>query len=290
MRIMVLLRIIRMNTKILPNKITGISTTLLIPLWAKAVEYGRSDALLQDVEAVRMLQMLDYDFNKFSTARLSQPGCCGRSSIIDHETLKFIEKHPDCVVVHLGAGLDARFERLQKPNVTAWYDLDLPDVMFIRRQLLPESGNYYLSDSLFNDSWMCTVAAYNKPVLILLEGILMYFDENEVKMFFAKIAEYLPQTTVIFDMLPPVALNKAKHHDALKNINDDERPEFKWTLVDTKIMESWQQNLKIADEFYLSQVCAKRYPCWLQLIYKTAWGRRYFDPRIVRIKLNNHIE
>ena len=67
-----------MNTKILPSKITGISATLLIPLWAKAVEYGRSDALLQDVEAVRMLQMLDYDFNKFSNARLSQPGCCGR--------------------------------------------------------------------------------------------------------------------------------------------------------------------------------------------------------------------
>lgn len=260
---------------------------LLIPLWAKAVEYERFDALLQDVEAVRMLQMLDYDFNKFANTRLSQAGYCGRSLIIDNETRKFIAEHPDCVVVHLGAGLDARFERLQKPNVTAWYDLDLPDVMLIRRQLLPESGNHYLSDSLFNDSWLQTVVAYNKPILLLLEGILMYFDENEVKMFFKKIAEYLPQTTVIFDMLPPIALNKGKHYDALKYMTEDHL-KFKWSLADIKTMEQWQENLKITDEFHVSQVCTDRYPCWLQLIYKTNWGRRYFDMKIVRLELNSN--
>ena len=52
-------------------------------------------------------------------------------------TRHFIAEHPDAVVVQIGAGLDARYERLGKPRSTAWYDLDLPEVIEVRRMLLP---------------------------------------------------------------------------------------------------------------------------------------------------------
>ena len=81
--------------------------------------------------------MIDYDFGKFAGVKASQAGCCGRAALIDDEVRRFAEAHPDGVVVQLGAGLDARYERLGRPKLTAWYDLDLSDVLDLRRLLLP---------------------------------------------------------------------------------------------------------------------------------------------------------
>lgn len=274
-----------MNNKVLPDTITKISSTLLIPLWAKVVEMRHSNPLLKEPEAERMIQILDYDFNKFTSAKLSQVGCCARAALIDEETNRFIKTHPDAVVIELGAGLDARFERLGRPPITAWYDLDLPDVIFLRRQLLPEHGNQYIADSLFSDHWLNTLASHNKPVLLLIEGVLMYFSEAEIKLLFQNIMHYLPQATIICDLLPPAALGKSKYHDALKKMENEDRPEFKWVLKDSKTLESWFPNLKVAAEFYLSEKVGKRYPWWLRLLYHTAFGKHNYDMRIIRIEL-----
>lgn len=229
-----------MNRKISPDDINALSATLLIPLWAKAVEYPRPDALLRDAEAVRMMVQIDYDFSSFATAKLSQPGCCARAALIDEETREFIRRHPDAVVVQLGAGLDACFERLGGPPVSAWYDLDLPDVIALRRRLLPESGNHYLEASLFEPGWMEQVARHGKPVLLLLEGVLMYFDEAEVKRWFRLLAEKLPGAMIVFDMLPVMGLNRAKQHDALRRMENRRNSNGHW-----KISKTWRAGSRV---------------------------------------------
>ncbi|MGC7559787.1 class I SAM-dependent methyltransferase [Pasteurella sp. PK-2025] len=274
-----------MEHKLEPNKISGLSSTLLITLWAKAVEYDKPDSLLRDAEAVRMKKMIDYDFQKFESARLSQVGCCGRAKLFDQEILRFIAQYPDAVVVQLGAGLDARFERLGRPHVSAWYDLDLPEVMAIRRQLLPEGQTQYLADSLFSTSWMETIAAQQKPVLLILEGVLMYFSEEKVKAFFANVAEKLPGATLIFDAVPPVAVGQAKHHDALKKMDNEERPEFAWTVKNAKTLETWHPAIKIITMHYLSDICRSHYPWYARALFATGWGKRYCDQRIIVMKL-----
>ena len=69
--------------------------------------------------------------------------------------------------------MDARYERLGRPPVTAWYELDLPPVIELRRRLLPEAGNVYLPASMLDESWMQTTAAHGKPVL--LDAIRLVF-------------------------------------------------------------------------------------------------------------------
>ena len=141
-----------MSAKISPETVSALSSTMLIPLWAKAVEQGRAQPLLRDDEAVRMLDKIDYDFSKFAKVKASQVGCCGRAKLLDDMTRHFIAEHPDAVVVQIGAGLDARYERLGKPRITAWYDLDLPEVIEVRHMLLPESDNHYLGASMFDEA------------------------------------------------------------------------------------------------------------------------------------------
>ena len=151
-----------MTDKISPATVSALSETMLIPLWAKAVEQQQPQLLLKDAEAPRMLAMIDYDFDRFKGARMSQPGCCGRAALIDDEVQAFIRQHPDAVVAQIGAGIDARFERLGRPAITAWVDMDLPEVIALRRMLLPASTNIYLEGSLLDEGWTATLAAYGK--------------------------------------------------------------------------------------------------------------------------------
>ena len=66
------------------------------------------------------------------------------------------------------------------------------------------------------------LASHNKPVLLLIEGVLMYFSEAEIKLLFQNIMHYLPQATIICDLLPPAALGKSKYHDALKKMENED--------------------------------------------------------------------
>ena len=63
------------------TKLSGVAETLLIPLWARAEETKRSDALIRDDFAVRLVEQIDYDFAKFARAKHSQTGVAVRSYI-----------------------------------------------------------------------------------------------------------------------------------------------------------------------------------------------------------------
>lgn len=272
-----------MNERISPQTESALSETLLIPLWAKAVEFGRPDALLQDAVAARLLQTVDYDFDRFGRARASQAGCCARAALIDELVQDFLQHHAQAVVVQLGAGLDARYERLGQPRKAVWYDLDLPPVIALRQKLLPPSGNRYLAASLFEPGWMDTIAAHRLPVLLVIEGVLMYFDEAQVRGFLAQTARSLPGAALVFDALPPLMVGQARHHDALGKM--DEVPPFKWGLADARTLQQWQPGLRVHSQTGLSSRCRHRYPWPLRLIYRTALGRRLLDPQIIYLSL-----
>lgn len=265
--------------------LNALPETALITLWAKGVEYARSDALLRDEQAARLLAQLDYDFAKFDKAVMSQAGCCGRAALIDQEVRRFLDQHPEAVVIQLGCGLDARYERLGRPPVSAWYDLDLPEMIQIRAALLPPAGNHYLAMSLLESEWAATVKAHGKPVLVLLEGVLMYFAEADVRRFFVMLADKLVQAEIVFDSLPPLLLRRAKKHDALRTMGD-RGPEFRWAPKDFQVLESWHNRLRVAGVNGISSVCLPRYPWFARLLYRLRWVRENCDQRIVRVVLS----
>lgn len=273
-----------MNGTISPRELSALSSTLLIPLWAKAEEYGRADALLRDAEAVRMRNAINYDFSRFAKAKISQTGCCGRAKIIDEMAQRFLNTHPDAVVVQIGAGLDARYERMGRPQITAWYDLDLPEVMEVRRRLLPESGNVYLGASMFDEAWADTAAAHGKPVLLIIEGVLMYFEEAQVKAFFDMVRRKLPHAQIITDTMGKLGVGHAARHDAVGRI-DEKPPEFRWGINDADDVLQLIPGSSLIETEHLSRICRSRYPLVLRLIYATRWGRRKMDMQIMRIQL-----
>ena len=254
---------------------------MLITLWAKATENQHRNPLLRDEKAAEIISKIDYDFSKFKKASFSQAGVCVRASLIDEEARAFIAAHPDAVVIQLGAGLDARYERLGCPPVTHWYDLDLPEVIAIRRQLLPETEkNTYLSLSLFDEEWIKTVKKHNAPVLIILEGVLMYFDEEQVKTFFNMVCSQLNNTTILLEILAYMLVKHAKQHDAVSKT--EHKAEFRWSILNTADMEQWHPHLHLSKEYYMSDYDQGRYPFLFRMLYKVPFFYRRGNQRVAK--------
>lgn len=116
-----------------------VQETLLIPLWARAAEIKQADPIIVDPKSAEILEAIDYDFDKFATANNSQIGACLRGMLIDNWVRAYLQKHPQGSVVDIGTGLNTRFERVDNGKVR-WFDLDLPDVMALRKQFFAELG------------------------------------------------------------------------------------------------------------------------------------------------------
>ena len=91
--------------------------------------------------------------------------------------------NPGCVVVSVGCGLDTRFDRVDDGQVR-WYDLDVPEVIDLRKQFLAESERVTcISGSAFDPSWTEKVEREGRRLLILSEGVMMYWSGGLQKIY-----------------------------------------------------------------------------------------------------------
>jgi O-methyltransferase involved in polyketide biosynthesis len=107
-----------------------VQETLLIPLYYRACETHREDATIRDEDAVRIINGIDYDFSCFDEAKYVYLDCVIRSEIFDERVKHFIQDNPRATILNLGAGLDARFQRVDN-GLIRWFDLDFSDVISI---------------------------------------------------------------------------------------------------------------------------------------------------------------
>ena len=180
----------------------GVSATTLWTLHGRGTEAKRSDGVIRDPWAVTLLDTIDYDYLKFGKPNQSF-GL--RALAFDTVTGRYLTAHPKASVVALAEGLQTSFWRLDRTGVLAestWYSIDLPPVMELRRQLLPDDDRIVeLGQSALDRSWMDRVDATN-GVFITAEGLLMYLEPEESLGLIADCAARFPGGQMMFDSLP----------------------------------------------------------------------------------------
>jgi O-methyltransferase involved in polyketide biosynthesis len=133
----------RLNVpEISTNGLDNVAETLLITLYVRALESQRPDALIKDEKAVALVTQMNYDFSRIKQLRMDEDDktvIVLRNLEFDRYTRDFLNRCPQAAVVHLGCGLDSRFERVDNGQVE-WYDLDLPAVADLRRKLIGGEG------------------------------------------------------------------------------------------------------------------------------------------------------
>lgn len=239
-----------------------VSQTLLIPLWARAVEQREPRPLVRDPLAAAMVERIDYDWRRIRLARSDLAQCVVRLREFDRFVRDFLVRHPSATVVHLGCGLDARFQRVDNGQVR-WFDLDLPDVIALRRPLLPESDrNRYLATSAFDPAWMAQLNHSSAgPVLFVAEAMLPYFEETQVKDLILTLQQRFPGAELVTDICTPHAVRIDNLH--LRFTHSAAR--MHWAVRDPRDLEAWSPGIRLVESFYYFDDPEPRMglPAWL---------------------------
>ncbi len=229
-----------------------IAETLLITLYAKAVESRKKKPLIYDKKACELIDDIDYDFSKFKNSKASIAGTAIRSSHFDNITKNFISKKENAIVVSIGCGLDARTYRLDEyVNKAIFYSLDIEEVINIRKRLLPPSKNeHYISASMLSTNWMDELKTKHPcgNFIFIIEGVLMYFDEKDNRSVFKELAERFHDAEIHFDMLNTWMSKKSAIHDSVSKM----KASFKYGIDDEKEIEKWHPRLKHLKTYYFN--------------------------------------
>jgi O-methyltransferase involved in polyketide biosynthesis len=232
--------------------LSGVAETLLITLYVRAMESQRPDALIKDEIAVALVTQLGYDFSRIKQIRMDEDDKVGlilRNLEFDRYARDFLARHPQAVVVHIGCGLDSRFERVDNGTVE-WYDLDLPDVIELRRKLIGgERARYHLlACSVFDSAWLKAVSLQHPdPFLFLAEGVFMYFEGAQVKSLVLTLLEHFPGAELVFDAYSPFLVRANNLRLAFSKFG----ARYYWGLKRGKDLESWDPRIRMLDEWGL---------------------------------------
>src|SRR5262249_55180106 len=110
-----------------------------------------------------------------------------RTVVFDRAIAKFIAQGAD-VVLNLAAGLDARPYRMDLPPSLTWYEVDLPDILDYKADVLRDSKPRCtlervpidLSNEDARRGLFARVNRAGRRVLVLAEGLLIYLMRDSV--------------------------------------------------------------------------------------------------------------
>jgi O-methyltransferase involved in polyketide biosynthesis len=179
--------------------LSGVPETMLWTLHNRAHEAMRRDGFLIDPEAVRIYRAIPYDYaRRFGPA---DPSHAMRSRLFDRRVRPWLLGHPGGTVVELACGLETAFQRCDDGDVR-WLCVDVPEALDVRQRFLPPRPRCrFVAKSALDTSWMDDVDASN-GVFVTAQGLLMYFDEADVRRLIAEICERFPGVELMFDTIP----------------------------------------------------------------------------------------
>ncbi len=181
-----------------------VQETLIIPLFGRLVCSERFPELFSDPEARRICDALDYDFAEKRQKMESPAGLFGALEVAQRqydlrcEVEAYLKEHPRAAVVNLGCGLDDTFHKCDN-GFCRGYNIDFPDVIAVRNQLLPAAERETnLACDLNDYSWMDRIDGSDGAVFFAA-GVFYYFKTEAVRQLFDTMARRFPGGALAFD-------------------------------------------------------------------------------------------
>ena len=190
-----------MNYKIEKNTV---QETLIIPLYARKMCSELYPNLYRDEAALRLVGAVDYDFSaleKKSKSLMQRFGfleVAMRQNDLAFEVRDYLKAHPAAAVVNLGCGLDSTGRACDKGRCNI-YNLDFPDVISVRNELLPAGEREENIPCDLNDTaWFDKIDA-SGGAIFFAAGVFYYFLKKQVKTLVRAMADAFPGAVLVFD-------------------------------------------------------------------------------------------
>ncbi|ABO66630.1 MULTISPECIES: class I SAM-dependent methyltransferase [Geobacillus] len=236
--------------------------TLLITLYAKALDYHSKHSILNDKKSAELVNAIDYDFeklNRFPNGNLMVV----RAKQFDTWLADFLQIHPNATVLNLGCGLDTRVSRINPSSNVSWFDVDYPEVIKIRKQFYSNRDGYeMIASSVTEEGWLEKIPS-DKPVMIIAEGLLEYFTVEEVKTLLNRLTNHFVHGQIAFDVMNSFAIESGK--ESLKEVIG---AEHRWAVDDTNEVDQLNGKMKkIADLSIFESTFISQLPLKYRFIY-----------------------
>jgi len=275
--------------------IGDVASTSFITLYCHALETLSGNPVLSDPKSVEIMTELNKMLSRSDNAldRTLVAGTLDRMLVVhiairakkyDDYARDFLKRSPDGVIVNIGCGLDSRFLRVDNGKVI-FYDLDLPEIIRIKKDFFEETERYHLiASSVLDFEWMAVVRQHNGPFLFMAEGVFMYLEGGDVRSLVLKLQETFPGSELVCEVvnafwLRPL-LKKMLDYKLQKQVHLGTDATFRSGISDGREMEQWHGGIQFLDEWSYFDSNEKQLG-WLRLlrhiglIRKTQWTVHY---------------
>ncbi len=252
-------------------QLTGPAESLLLTLASRAFESEQARPIVRDRKAGELLERLSYDAKPISGSRLYHTIICLRTRRFDQAVAAFLSEHPTGTIVSLGCGLDTRYERVDNGQAR-WLEVDLPEVIEIRRKLLPESDRRrFHASSIERLSLEVLEQFCSRPILFIAEGVLMFLPETDVHRLFMLLCARFPGSRFVFGAVRPVEVWLRRYHPTLKRTGAAVR----WGLTGAEALASAHPLRIVAQWYYCDEAEPRlglfRWLRFLPWLGRSAW-------------------
>lgn len=279
----------------LDTKIGDVAATSFLTLYCHAIESQSKNPILDDPKAVEITQelnkilsdsnnRLDKDLVKGKLKKVMVTHIAIRAKQYDKYVRDFLKKSPDGVVVNIGCGLDSRFLRVDNGRVI-YYDLDMPEVIEIKKQFFEENERYhFILSSVLDHDWMSIVAKHEGPFLFVAEGVFMYLHQEDVQSLILKLQSEFSGSELVCEVFNSLwlkkPLKKIMDFKMQKELHLGKDATFNFGIRDSKEMEEWHEGIEFLDEWSYFDSEEKKLGVLkmfrnIEFIRKTQWTIHY---------------
>jgi O-methyltransferase involved in polyketide biosynthesis len=180
--------------------VQAVSKTSILTLRARADEHARADRAFADPVAAEWFTRVAWPIELDAWyGPAAQIALALRADDIDQILRRYARSTPLSGVVELGCGFSTRQSRLADLSIDRWLDVDLEDVVRLRRSL--GASGEQVAASVLDDVWMDRVSGDPSGQIFIAEGLLYYLPRREVDRLFDTLTRRFPGAAIIMDVL-----------------------------------------------------------------------------------------
>ncbi len=194
----------------------NVNKTLYIPLYGKAL-VSKKGIILSDKMAEEIWASENFPLKGKSKSKWLAYYMGMRSAVFDKWTVEKINKTPNCLVLHLGCGLDSRIHRVGVSH-THWYDVDFQSVIDERKKHYKETENYRMISADLKDSAFIDKLPVAAHAVVILEGVSMYLSNGELQHLLTKLNQRFEHLFVLVDCYTPFAAKMSKVRNPINDV------------------------------------------------------------------------
>jgi O-methyltransferase involved in polyketide biosynthesis len=267
------------------TQLTSVEQTAFLTEYARALDSRWRRPILGDRLADDTVRKIDYDFAGLGVQSSVVCQTALRAKMLDDRVRAFVGKHPDAVVVDLGAGLDSGFYRVAPPPSVDWYSVDLPGILALRDEVLPANQqSHSVPVSLAEKHWPETIPG-DRPTMLIADGLFAFLSEPVIVSTFRRITEHFRTGELAFNDYGRIGwVSKVAIKLSPQKMFKDVGSQCCYAgFKDAHHPETWNPRMSLVEEASLAHTPeVDLFPAWIRVATKLM-GRTKSGARKARI-------